>query len=44
MTVVKLEVDTTQKVEQSAPFGFTQLHVQLADAYAPIAAAAQIIA
>eukprot|EP01043_Picozoa_sp_COSAG02_P015557 COSAG02_NODE_665_length_18739_cov_9.192918_9_plen_657_part_00 len=39
---IELEVDATQKVEQSAPFGFTQLQVQLADAYAPREALSQM--
>eukprot|EP01043_Picozoa_sp_COSAG02_P060176 COSAG02_NODE_7809_length_2837_cov_2.415997_2_plen_663_part_01 len=39
---IELEVDTAQKVEQSAPFGFTQLQVQLADAYAPREALSQM--
>ena len=37
-----LEVDTDKKVEPSAPFGLTQLQVQLADAYAPREALAQM--
>ena len=39
---IVLEVDTTKKVESSAPFGLTQLQVQLADAYAPREALAQM--
>ena len=39
---IVLEVDTTKKVEQSAPFGFSQLQVQLADSYAPREALSQM--
>eukprot|EP01045_Picozoa_sp_COSAG04_P017339 COSAG04_NODE_1527_length_6459_cov_1.844025_2_plen_735_part_00 len=39
---IVLEVDTAKMVEQSSPFGFTQLQVQLADSYAPREALSQM--